>query len=376
GLHRALGEALLVGLDAGDDPAACAEHLLEGQAGERSVDVALAAGEALERSFAYERATALYTRALAVSTRPDVVAVLEERLADLHARTGDYKRALEVVARLAERRPDPATLGRVGHLQLLAGDFPAARRALQAARAAADDAGDVAIHVQVLADLAESHFLDGAHDEALAAGAAALALSADHSTARRGRIAARNSVGKVWLEKGDYERAAGYFSDNLEDAGAIGALFEVSRAHINLGICSLRRADFAGAEAHYRAGLGAAREHGDLRHRAFCLQNLGVLAQWRRDYGAALRFYQDAVEAFKRLGHRPWLAWVALDLGDLFLGLGDVDRAQAMVALADRLATDVATTNVILENLRGRIHQERGDLGQARACIEGALVAA
>jgi DNA-binding NtrC family response regulator/tetratricopeptide (TPR) repeat protein len=378
-LHRALGEALLVGLEAGDDPAACAEHLLEGQAGERSVDVALVAGEALERSFAYERATALYARALAASTRPEVVAVLEERLADLYERTSDYRRALEVVARLAERRPDPATLGRAGHLQLLAGDFPAARRALQAARAAAESAGDVVVHVQVLADLAESHFLDGAHDEALAAGAEALARSAESAdvpAARRGRIAARNSLGKVWLEKGDYESAAGYFHDNLDDAGAAGALFEVSRAHINLGICALRRADFAGAEAHYRAGLSASREHGDLRHRAFCLQNLGVLAQWRRDYGAALRFYQEAAGAFKRLGQRPWLAWVALDLGDLYLGLGDVERAQAMVALADRLATDVATTNVILENLRGRIHQERGDLVQARACIEAALAAA
>ena len=377
-LHRALGEALLAGLESGDDPAACAEHLLEGQAGDRAVEVALTAGEALERSFAYERAIALYTRAAAVAragTRTEIVQALEERLADLYELIGDYGRALDVVGRIADRQPSPQALGRVGHLHLLRGDLAAARTALAAAQTAAEDSGDLAAHVQILADLAEAHFLAGAHEEAQRAGRAALELGQDREDARRAVIAARNSLGKVYLEKGDYARAAQHFDDNLADAAAHGLLFEVSRAHINAGIAALRRGDSDDAEAHYRAGLAAAREHGDVRHRAFCLQNLGVLAQWRRDYTAALRYYQEAVSAFKRIGHRPWLAWVALDIGDLYLCLGDAERSSAMVVLADRLGADVATTSVIRETLRGRILLDRGDLPAARVCLAAALEA-
>src|SRR5262249_255929 len=191
----------------------------------------------------------------------------------------------------------------------------------------------------------------GDHDEALAAGRAALELAAGAREAQRGAIFARNSLGKVHLEKGDYAHAASFFDENLVAARELGLPFESSRAHINLGICALRLGDYEAAEGHYRAGLGAAKEHGDLRHRAFCLQNLGVLAQWRRDYTTALRSYREAAMTFKRLGHRPWLAWVALDLGDLYLGLGDVDRSQSMLLLADRLSAGVATTSVIRENL-------------------------
>src|SRR5262249_17385384 len=83
--------------------------------------------------------------------------------------------------------------------------------------------------------------------------------------------------------------------------------------------------------------------------------------------------YQEAVSAFKRIGHRPWLAWVALDLGDLYLGLGDGERASAMVALADRLSVDVATTSVIREDLRARILLDRDQGEAARSCLAAAL---
>src|SRR5215468_10722627 len=169
-LHRGLGAALLAGLEGGDDPVACAEHLLEGQAGDRAVEVALVAGEALERSFAYERAIALYGRALVATSRPDVVEALEDRLADLFQIVGDYSRALDVVGRMAARHQRPTVLARIGHLHLLRGDLTLAREALATAQAAAETAGDLQVQIEIFADLAEAHFLEGAHEDALRAG--------------------------------------------------------------------------------------------------------------------------------------------------------------------------------------------------------------
>ncbi len=377
-LHRAVGEALLT-TPGVDDPAACAEHLLTGHAGETAVDLALTAGEALERSFAYERAAALYARALAATARPDVAAQLEERLADLYELLGDYARALEIVARLGARQPDDAAVqARLGHLHLLRDEFAAAKVALAGARELAVAAGALAIETAVMADLAEACFLEGSHDDAIAAARAALerAAGAVQPEAARPRIAARNTLGKVFLERGEYGHAAHLFGENLDEARLAGLPFEVSRALVNLGVAAIRQGEYAAAEAHYREGLAAAREHGDLRHRAFCLQNLGVMAQWRRDYTAALRYAQEAVQAFKRLGNRPRLGWVAVDLGDLYCDLGDVRRAEAMADLAGRLLGDVAAPHAFLETLRGRIALEKGDRARARAILDEALVAA
>ncbi len=373
-LHRAIGEVLARELETLDDPAACAEHLLRGGAGDAAVDLALAAGEGLERAFAYERAVALYLAARSATARAEILALLDERLADLHQMTGDYARALEAVSRLGEHRPDDAALAaRAGHLHLLRGELAVARVELERARGLAQAAGELPLQVQVLADLAETQFLAGQHDDALTAGDAALELARDVPSCARGRITARNALGKVHLERGDYGHAARLFGDNAVEADAAEMPFEATRAKINLGVAALRQGDHAAAEAHYQAGLAAAEQHGDVRHRAFCLQNLGVLAQWRRDYTLALARYQDAVQAFKRLGHKPWLAWVAIDLGDLYLGLGDIERAQAMADLASRLSSDVPTAAVILDNLIGRIAQERGEVGRARGLLAGAL---
>ena len=42
---------------------------------------------------------------------------------------------------------------------------------------------------------------------------------------------------------------------------------------------------------------------------------------------ALLMLFHDAVQTFLKLGHKSWLSWLALDLGDLYLELGEPVRA-------------------------------------------------
>src|SRR5262249_19821839 len=159
-----------------------------------------------------------------------------------------------VVRRMAEFKEDPSILARVGHLHLMADDVAAARTALGEAQVAAEKSSSTALQVQILADLAETNFLGGSPDEAQRAARAAIELGHGVPEANRAIIGARNSLGKVYLDKGDYARAARFFDDNLADASAHGLLFEVSRAHISCGVAALRSGDLETAESHYRAG--------------------------------------------------------------------------------------------------------------------------
>src|SRR5207244_2135257 len=97
-------------------------------------------------------------------------------------------------------------------------------------------------------------------------------------------------------------------------------------------IARLRLGEEERAAECYRAALAIARAAGDLRHQAFCLQNLGVHAHWRSDFAVALRCFQEAVAAFKKLGQRGRLAWLALDLASLYLASMELEGGDAAAA--------------------------------------------
>src|SRR6185369_14630642 len=107
-------------------------------------------------------------------------------------------------------------------------------------------------------------------------------------------------------------------------------------------------------------------------------QNLGVLAHWRNDYATALSYFHDAVTAFKTIGQRARLAWLALDLASVYLDLNEADRAQAMLELADRFADRARPAAVAIDRelLEGRIRARRGELDHAVAKLESAETAA
>ncbi|HZS39808.1 MAG TPA: sigma 54-interacting transcriptional regulator [Polyangia bacterium] len=368
---RLMRQASAPGRESCDDCVAVAEHLLRGAVGEDAVDAAIVAGERLEITFGYDRAIDLYRRAYATTTRDDVRALVEARLCELERLVGDYAAALENAERLRRRQPDAAAHRRIAQLHVLRDELDLALGALETAQALA---GSSTERSRVRAARAEAYFLAGRHAEAKAECAAALDAADDDVEAQDRRLQVQNTLGKVLLAEGNYQGASEIFTTNLQQARALGRAFEECRALYNLGIAQLRLGNSDQAQARYQAALKVAEAAGDHRNRAFCLQNLGVLAHWRNDYATALTYFHDAVSAFKTIGQRARLAWLALDLASVYLDLNELDRAQAMAELAERFAggTLPAAVAIDREQLAGRILARRGDLDGARARLENA----
>ncbi|MFH2006327.1 MAG: sigma 54-interacting transcriptional regulator [bacterium] len=362
-IHRAIGHEML---ELGEEVCA-AEHLLNVEGEAQAAEVALRAGERLEIAFAYDRAIDLYERAIARSLDRALRHELEERLCDLLELTGEYERAVSLTERLEERSPESATLQRrIGHLHLQQGDFTRAKAKLQKAMALVDGEGSPQLErALILSDLAEVSYLQGQHQQAQ--DTVARVLASDLTETPVPGLKARNTLGKVLLEQGDFAEAARIFEKNLEESRAANVIPEEIRAQINLGISHLRRGRYDEAAECYRAGLSAAESSQDYRHRAFCLQNLGVLAHWRRDYTSALQLFHDAIQTFLKLGHQSWLSWLALDLGDLYLELGDVVRAESMLELSTNLvdAKGDSQTPLFAHMLQGKLAAFFGRLGDA-----------
>jgi DNA-binding NtrC family response regulator/predicted ATPase len=376
-LHGAAGR-LLGKRDA--DGVAIAEHLLRGAAGEEAVDAALAAGEKLELTFGYDRAIDLYRRSWATTTRDEVRALIEARLCELERLVGDYAAALENGERLRRRHKgtveEAASHRRVAQLHVLRDELDLALGALDAAAQLAEKKRDAVEMARVRSQRAEAYFLAGRHAEAKRECAAALGAQVDDTEGQDRRLQVQNTLGKVLLAEGDYRGASEIFGANLDEARRLGRAFEECRALYNLGIAQLRLGNSDEAQARYQAALKVAEASGDLRNRAFCLQNLGVLAHWRNDYSTALTYFHDAVAAFKTIGQRARLAWLALDLASVYLDLNEIDRAQGMSEMAERLSDGTgaqpAAVTIDREQLAGRILHRRGDLDGAALRLEQA----
>ena len=371
-LHARAGYLLSMRRRAGtDDAVTIAEHLLRGSAGETAVDAALEAGQRLELSFAYDRAVDLYRRAHAVTSRAEIAVILDERLAELLRMVGDYEGALVHAERLRRAVRDSASHRRVAQLHVLRDELDLALQAFGAAEElAADNQAELA---RVRAARAEAWFLAGRHAEAMAECARALELPpSDDVDANAELIQVRNTLGKVLLGRGQYARAAEIFAANVDASRATGRSFEECRALFNLGIAQLRLGHTAEAQARYQAALRVAETVGDHRNRAYCLQNLGVLAHWRNDYTTALAYFHDAATAFKTIGQRARLAWLALDLASVYLDLRALDRAEAMLQLAVRFADGQPPAAVLVDRdlLDARLRLAKGDVAGAAKLLE------
>jgi DNA-binding NtrC family response regulator len=373
-LHASVGKLLSEGGASGlEDTVAVAEHLLRGQTGEDAVDAAVLAGERLEITFGYDRAIDLYRRAWTLTARDEVKALLEARLCELERLVGDYASALVNAGRLKARRPDGAAIRRIAQLHVLRDELDAGLSALdEAATLAGCDRAEAA---RVRAARAEAWFQKGESARAKADCAEALSLGEDDLDPQE-RLAVQNTLGKVLLAEGSYLAAADTFAANVREARNAGRAFEECRALYNLGICQLRLGNSGEAQLRYQAALKVAEGAGDHRNRAFCLQNLGVLAHWKNDYATALGYFHDAVSAFKKIGQRARLAWLALDLASVYLDLCALERAQAMLELAEKLASTEGTTPAAVaidrEMLAGRIFAQLGDLDRGEARFEEA----
>jgi sigma-54 specific flagellar transcriptional regulator A len=346
------------------------------------LDLVLEAGDMLEVSAGFERAANLYRRALTAleygaqrveDSLEEMQREVADRLCRLLENSGQYAEALQIARVTAKRFPDMVSVHRqVAHLHLLQGHFDESRTvltgafALLEAGAKQNDPAVVREAAALHAEQAELEFQTGNPKKCLHE--VETVLEGGRANAPRIECAAHLTAGKVKMVNGALDEAAAHYERVLQKARAERLATLEIRSLVNLGIVHLKKGQHAKARELYTEALRAAELNQDLRHQAFCLQNLAVLAHWRRDYATALKRFHEAVRTFQYLGNKPILAWLALDLGELYLELGAVDRAQAMAQLSAELYDADRESSVALYGamLRGRLANHEAQFLKAK----------
>lgn len=343
--------------------AMAAHHALLAGDVEAAIPLALAEAQGLSARHAHAEAAALLERtARSVGALDDVPSHLLESLADLHRIVGDYRRAIIHARTLAERSPESAVAAhRLGRLLTLYGEHGEAEVVLKAAQQRAEKTGEAQTRTTVQTLLAELYCERAEYDDAEIWGERALeaALSID---ARALEIHARNTLGKVALARKEAGAAAEFFRYNHERADEKNLGHQRAQALTNHGVAMLRLQRLDEAKSYFEDAIREASAAGDSRDLAIATENLAVLAHLSRDYSAALEYYHHAVAQLKRLGNRPMLTRVGINLGELYLSLGDVNRARSLCEFAQHMGGANLPTYLlgVCLLLRGRVEAVAG----------------
>ncbi|MBI6545913.1 MAG: tetratricopeptide repeat protein [Cyanobacteria bacterium NC_groundwater_1444_Ag_S-0.65um_54_12] len=237
------------------------------------------------------------------------------------------ERWLTLCLQATEKAPDAPgapSIGKVwrrlGATLVLAGEDHAAREALNKAMTLAADKVEAAEVRLALADMAER---EGDYD--LANTELQTALASLPPGAHRVSSLLLNKMALIRFRNGDFDACARLLDDSLESSSEDPEI--AGFVHSLRGLLFYRRGQLAEAIACHERALECRRAEGDLAGIAKSLSNLAVA---RMDAGDHIRSLQDNNEALAvahRIGDRPLVSLILLNLGAGELARGQASRA-------------------------------------------------
>ncbi len=294
--------------------------------------------------------------------------LLRTRAAERALSLGDAKGALrwcESAQTLKPREPSTALL--MGQVLVQLGDPVAARVSLENAHSWAHDDEQRA---RALAELAEVAFLAGDLDAASDHAKQAGSLASTAST----QLAARNTLGKMFLLRGRWEEADRHFAEDALFASSAGESAAELRAGLNRAIALLSNDAIEKARTILERVRDDAVRLREERAEAFACINLGVVAYRQRDYVTALGTWDRSLRLQRVLPGRASVTHTLANLAELRLRLGLRAHAEQTLTFGRSLvATDAPAAVAHYRRVVAKIALARGDTELARNETESAL---
>ena len=282
--------------------------------------------------------------------------VLDTMLVPMVVQKGASLQLLEPIARVCEAFPlerDGDVVRLSIHIYfslalIAAGDRLRAERVLLAARARLGTLAGEIVDAQLGNVLGALYRDERRLDEAMAVTRPALAIARRHGNARE-IVAGLRVLAMTHLFRRDLDPAFACATEGMAVATASGDRVGMLAMAIALGACELER-DRAAARAHLSRGLVLARQLGDRRSEARCLQMLADVAEH-----VDVEALRDAIAIRVEIGDRANEAQARRRLSRVLREVtGDEGRAAARTELRDSIAAalEVDARSELADSLR------------------------
>ncbi|MBE2220557.1 MAG: protein kinase [Anaerolineae bacterium] len=249
----------------------------------------------------------------------------------------DYLTAcLETCAQIDERRIRTYASMNQGRIALLRGEYGQAQQWLDESLNLSQQLDDKLSHADLLRDLGLLAVHQGQIDQALVHLEKSLAIAEEIGSSNTG--ATKTYLGIVWQQRGEWDKATHLLRDGLAAARTLGHQAEVAECLHQMGILTYRQGAEHQAEQFLHEALVVWQELDNEPMLAAVYNSLGrvMTRAGESRTGEACRFYRLALQV--ACSHK--LAPVALDVftgvAPLLLHAGKVQRAVALLSLAEK----------------------------------------
>jgi predicted ATPase len=252
---------------------------------------------------------------------------------------------------------DPAVLGKAhfaaGFAALGQGDYPQAKPLFEQALELARQAGDVKLEAMALQQIGWLVMTGGKYEEAhgerareLAGRALELARSIGDKLVQSGSL---NILAELSAEEGDEATANELYEQSLTLRRELGDKRLIANSVLTLGRAELTRGDYEKATGHLQEGYSLSREIGDTWSMSLALTNLGRVAL--RDGGdtaEAGKLFADALKLAKERGDKRVAAECLQGLA-VVASPGDGAQAARLFGACDALLEAIGATPTSIE---------------------------
>ena len=135
-----------------------------------------------------------------------------------------------------------------------------------------------------------------------------------------------SELGRLSWRVGEYAAAESYLEETLKLSRQIEDDAQVARVLGNLGFLAWRRSDYTVAQAFLEESLALKQELGS-QEIGTALNNLGLVAEAQGNYLAAARYFNKALEIFRKEGNQWGIAVELYNLGNVACAKGALQTA-------------------------------------------------
>jgi transcriptional regulator with GAF, ATPase, and Fis domain/tetratricopeptide (TPR) repeat protein len=325
-LHGQLAERMAAGLYG--EPQTIARHFLGAQRPEDAIPFIMETVPHLRRAHAFTRAAHLL-QAIVHTADGTLQADIMMTLIDCYIAMGQYDDARHTLKELKTHSITNSDAVFMTELSLIVQAEDA--QAVSAMEQRLDQVQEECYRSKARALLAEFFLRDGNLDKAFELSSSPEDISTPDDAHA---LDLRNTLGKVHLYREAFDEAESVFSANLESARLSNDGQHQAKALINLGVVFLQQGFVNKALLQFETVKDHCTHEGDIPHLAVALENLAVLHYRRQSFKQALFFYHRSAATSRRLGRNAQFSTTILNLGDLYLTVGDVQKATRLADIA------------------------------------------
>lgn len=350
---------------------------------QQSIQVHMGLGDALYLAGSYpESRTAFQCAIELLNDRPDadpeIVCKIQRKIGMTHESQGDYDEALVCLeaagkALLGHGREFWAEhsqiLNDTGWIHFRRGDLDEAEKYLSQAQIHAEKAARLDIVSSVYNRLGGIYYQKDQLKDARVFVAKSIAIREEIGDIL-GVARSYNNLGNLGWKLGDWDGALDSFKRSAELQARLGDMEGIIMLNGNLGLLQIDRGYTDEAAEYLEKALDQAEQIGHNLHVALSNHNLSVLYAALQNWQTALSHSLRSEAMLKSLGEKATLVDVFVNMGGIYLGMGDLPNAaacgeNAMTLLAEFTADAETEIKGCALRLLGDIAVESGDLDAA-----------